>query len=369
MSGFRTPRGCGPFPPTAELNMNLLYLCWWVTIGLAVFSLAAMAGLIHRRARQNRAAAADAARRKELKAIAWELMDNPERLSDFREKLRPDDRRLLLQLFQEMLEKIRGNYAERFIILMRRLGLMEECISRLHHKSWWIRSDACRTLGFFNEIESKLALYSALEDSAIEVRVEAARSLVKAGAVTSVTELTQYLATGDGSPSMPVVALFRSLGREAVPELIALLEGDSKPPAQVLAIDALGYIGDLQAVPTLLHFYHHPVKAVRVAVMQALGLLRDPTALPAVLLAMSDPDWEVRAQAAWCAGQIGATEAIEMLEQLLEDDFWWVQYYAAEALYKMGNDGIAALQTIARWGEWRAAEMAGGILQEKGVAT
>jgi len=349
--------------------MNLLYLCWWVTLGLAVISLAAMGGLIHRRAKQNRRAAADDARRRELKSIAWELMDNPERISELREKLLPDDRRLLLQLFHEMLEKIRGNYAERLVILMRRLGLMEECIRHLKHRSWWIRSSACQSLGFFNEIESKLALYEALEDPVIEVRVEAARSLVKAGAVTSVTELTHYLAAGDGTPSLPVVALFRSLGKEAVPELISLLKQDSKPSAMVLAIDALGSIGDLQAVPTLLHFYLHPVKAVRIAVMQALGLLRDPAALPAVLLAMSDPDWEVRAQAASCAGQIGAPESIEMLEQLLEDDFWWVQYYAAEALYKLGKDGIAALQTIARWGEWRAAEMAGGILLEKGVAT
>jgi len=118
----------------------------------------------------------------------------------------------------------------------------------------------------------------------------------------------------------------------------------------------------------LLQFYHHPVKTIRVGVMQALSLLRDPTALPAVLLAMSDPDWEVRAQAASCAGHIGASAAIEMLEHLLDDDFWWVRYYAAEALFKLGDDGIAALHTIARWGEWRAAEMAGGILMEKGLA-
>lgn len=346
--------------------MNLLYLCWWVTVGLAGISLAAMAGLILRRARQNKRAQADAVRRKELKALAWDLMDNPTRLNESKEQLRPDDRRLLLKLFQEMLEQIRGNYAERFVILMRRLGLMEECIERLRNKAWWIRADACNTLGFFSEVDSKMALYTALEDPVPEVRVEAARSLVRAGAVTSVTELTQYLVIEDTSPSMPVVALFRSLGREAVPELIALLEGDGRQSAKALAIDALGHMGDLQAVPSLLQFYHHPVKAIRVAVMQALSLLRDPSALPAVLLAMSDPDWEVRAQAASCAGHIGANAAIEMLEHLLDDEFWWVRYYAAGALFALGPDGIAALKTIARWGEWRAAEIAAGILLEKG---
>jgi HEAT repeat protein len=346
--------------------MNLLYLCWWVTVGLAGLSLTAMTGLIIRRARQNRRAANDEARRKELKTLAWDLMDNPTRLNEMKEQLRPDDRRLLLKLFREMLEQIRGNYAERFVILMRRLGLMEECIERLRNKAWWIRVDACSTLGYFGEVDSKLALYTALEDPVPEVRVEAARSLARAGAVTSVTELTQYLVTEDASPSMPVVALFRSLGRDAVPELIALLEGDSHQSAKALAIDALGHIGDLQAVPSLLHFYHHPVKTIRIGVMQALSLLRDPGALPAVLLAMSDPDWEVRAQAASCAGYIGANDAIAMLEHLLDDDFWWVRYYAAGALFALGADGIAALKTIARWGEWRAAEIAAGILLEKG---
>jgi HEAT repeat protein len=200
------------------------------------------------------------------------------------------------------------------------------------------------------------------------VRVEAARALARLGAVRSVVELMGHLVAGDELPSVPVLDLFRSLGRSGVPELMRILESETGMAAKITAADALGHIGDLNAVPALLQLYDNASQVLRLTAMQSLGKLGDPRALPAVLLAMTDPGWEVRAQAASAAGRIGSTDAIALLQQLLEDDHWWVRYYAAEALYCIGADGVAALRSVASSEHPSAAQMASGLLQEKGVA-
>jgi hypothetical protein len=348
--------------------MTALMFIWWVSCGLAGVSLVAMGGLIGHRARRNRRDLVDAGRREELKKLAWELMDRPDRLFQLKSRIKPDDRRLLIQLFSELLQKIRGKYAERFVSLMRILGLMEECLQRLHDRPWWVRAEACTVLGAFDDPNVKLALYRALDDPLMEVRVEAARSLVRLNAVRSVAELVSCLVLENTMPSLAVIDLFRNLSRSAVPEFLELLDLSPNVAVKLVAIDALGHSGDLDTVPALLHYYDHPSQLIRLATMQALSLLRDPRALAAVLLAMTDFDWEVRAQAATAAGDIGASEAIPLLERLLEDEHWWVRYHAGAALHDIGDLGIVALNDIATRPNPIAAEMAWGILREKGLA-
>lgn len=348
--------------------MTALLAIWWLSCGLAVTSLIAMGGLIVHRARRNRREIVEAGRREELKKLAWELMDRPDRLFLLKSQIKPNDRRLLIQLFSELLQKIRGKYAERFVSLMRILGLMEECLQRLNDRPWWVRAEACTVLGAFNDLNVKLALYRALEDPIMEVRVEAARSLVRQDAVRSVAELVNRLVIGESMPSLAVIDLLRNLSRSAVREFLELLDQSPKVGVKLVAIDALGHSGDLDTVPALLHYYDHPSQLIRLAAMQALSLLRDPRALAAVLLAMTDFDWEVRAQAATAAGEIGASEAIPLLEQLLEDEHWWVRYHAGAALHNIGELGILALNEIASRPSPVAAEMAWGILREKGLA-
>jgi HEAT repeat protein len=348
--------------------MTALLIIWWGCCALAAVSLVAMGGLIVHRGRRNRVETRDAGRREELKKLAWELMDRPDRLFEIKSRIQPNDRHLLIQLFSELLQKIRGQYAERFVSLMRILGLMEECLERLKHRSWWVRAEACTVLGAFDDSLVRLALYHALEDPVIEVRIEAARSLVRLGAVRSVAELVGSLVSDNAMPSLAVIDLFRNLSRSAVPEFLELLRLSPRTGVQLVAIDALGHSGDLETVPALLHYYDHPSQLIRLATMQAFSLLRDPRALAAVLLAMTDFDWEVRAQAATAAGQIGSGEALPLLERLLEDEHWWVRYHAAEAMHSIGEAGIAVLTEVAARPSPVAAEMAWGILREKGLA-
>jgi HEAT repeat protein len=348
--------------------MSILLIIWWSCLGLALLAVLALWVLIIQRSLRNRRERRDAVRRDQLKQLAWQLIEQPDSYAELPKDLRAEDRRLLLQLFSDLVLKVTGKYAERFVRVMRMMGIVEECIARLKDRQWTIRSEACSILGSFRDPTVKMALYRALEDPMMEVRVEATRSLVRMGAVRSVMELIHYLVEEDGMPSLAVVDLFRHLGSGTVPELLDLLRSETSVAAKVLVIDALGHCSDLQAVPALLEFYAHPSHPVRLATLRSLGLLRDPRATPAVLLAMTDSDWEVRSQAAITAGQIGAQETIPLLEQLLGDEHWWVRYRAAEALYSVGGRGIEALHSASTRADVLSAEIAWGVLREKGLA-
>ncbi len=376
--------------------MDFYSLIHWVSLVLAGAALVLLLVLVLRQSFRNRHTRRDAQRRQSLMALALEYIEEPQFLPAFKAQLQPADQRLLVQLFAELLPKVRGDYAEKVVHLMREMGLRDRCLVRLNSPKWWQRAEAAAVLGWFQDAQVIAALGRALDDSQVAVRLEAARALARLQAVQSVASLVARLAVVDASHSLGVQEIFRSLGPGAVAELIGVLGSDVAEHVKMLAADALGHIGDPRAVPALLRLFHTPGRkdsaprhehksrrgpteadgsppaaapvALRLAAMQALSVLVDPRSLDAILDALADPIWEVRAQAAHCASQLGSTEAIPRLTTLLHDEHWWVRFHAAEALFKLGEAGVQALLQAARSTSARAADIAGGLLREKGVA-
>ena len=376
--------------------MDFYSLIHWVSLVLAGAALVLLLVLVLRQSFRNRHTRRDAQRRQSLMALALEYIEEPQFLPAFKAQLQPADQRLLVQLFAELLPKVRGDYAEKVVHLMREMGLRDRCLVRLNSPKWWQRAEAAAVLGWFQDAQVIAALGRALDDSQVAVRLEAARAQARLQAVQSVASLVARLAVVDASHSLGVQEIFRSLGPGAVAELIGVLGSDVAEHVKMLAADALGHIGDPRAVPALLRLFHTPGRkdsaprhehksrrgpteadgsppaaapvALRLAAMQALSVLVDPRSLDAILDALADPIWEVRAQAAHCASQLGSTEAIPRLTTLLHDEHWWVRFHAAEALFKLGEAGVQALLQAARSTSARAADIAGGLLREKGVA-
>jgi HEAT repeat protein len=235
------------------------------------------------------------------------------------------------------------------------------------------------------------ALEDALDDSEVHVRLEAARSLSRQKAISSVAGLVARLSVVDPSHSLAVREIFRSLGKTAAPGLIAVLESDVPESTKIVSADALGHIGDPRAVRALLKVFDagehagtpsqvsrhrgfsaspqmaHRNISLQLTVMRALSQLYDDESIKALTTALDDPLWEIRACACECLGQMGERGSISKLEHLLGDNHWWVRYYAANALFNMGASGMSALQRAVAGLSSRAREIAGDLLREKGV--
>jgi HEAT repeat protein len=108
----------------------------------------------------------------------------------------------------------------------------------------------------------------------------------------------------------------------------------------IVACDALGEIGDRQAVEPLVMVFRNPMLSnkVRLAAADALLKLESAPAVVTLLGALRRSDnWQVRRNAAAVLGQLGASWTTDALIKALEDENQFVQRTAAAALRRFGT--------------------------------
>lgn len=142
--------------------------------------------------------------------------------------------------------------------------------------------------------------------------------------------------------------------QQAVPSLIVILLGDTDvrtlvavtkalgrtvdvhsaidARAAAAAAEALGLIGDAQAVPFLINALYDGEEQVRKAAARALGRIGDATSVPDLIEALRDKDWQVRVAAWEALRQIRHPQAVQQLIDALRNNHGRVRAAALEAL-------------------------------------
>jgi len=125
--------------------------------------------------------------------------------------------------------------------------------------------------------------------------------------------------------------------KEAVDPLIARLS-DPASSSELCekAAEALGRLGDARAEPVLLSTLQSKETSVRQAAVSALGALGQATSAAAVVAMLRDSDWTVRDRAVNAAAQIGAA-TVEPLLALHNDPDPAVRTMVARALGKVAD--------------------------------
>jgi HEAT repeat protein len=164
------------------------------------------------------------------------------------------------------------------------------------------------------------------------VRRAAAEAVGELGDPQAVPALIQTLGDSDGEVRR---AAAEALGELSDPRAIPALSralGDSDESVRRDAVRAIGKLGDPQAVPGLIQTLSDRDREARQAAAEALGKLHDPQAVPALIQALSDRNREVRQAAAEALGGHGDLQAIPRLIQALGDVDRGVRRAAARAL-------------------------------------
>ncbi len=174
----------------------------------------------------------------------------------------------------------------------------------------------------------------------------------------TVTALCRLLTRGDEADRCHAS---RTLGRlkdpKALPALVERLY-DEDPDVCIDAAEALGEIGDREAVPPLLDLLqHHPDGEARTAAIEALAKIPDPR-VPGALLEIAagrpenlawedewDDWWDMQLHAIEALGRMRVAEAVPVLERLLEDeDSQGIETELLTALARIGGDGLKVLE-------------------------
>lgn len=133
--------------------------------------------------------------------------------------------------------------------------------------------------------------------------------------------------------------LGRTGDERAVEGLIDTLTEDIEI-MQAAAADALGWIGDVRAVPPLLVTLEisPDESSVREVAAEALGRIGDPEVVPALVISLADSNEWVRRASAVALGDIGDKSVLDALAQALGDESAMVQDAAFEAIKRLSDE-------------------------------
>ncbi|HLL64951.1 MAG TPA: HEAT repeat domain-containing protein [Micromonosporaceae bacterium] len=247
-----------------------------------------------------------------------------------------------------LLGKIRGDAHQALVTVFERRGAADDALRALHSRSGVRRARAAEALGNLGRRDAVAALCVLLRDPRSEVRVVAVRALGRIGDPAAAEPLLASLADIDPAPSLVVAHALIQLDPAAEPALIRALQHPA-PLVRVTVLDALGLLGAAaSAVPVAEVARADPSTEVRVAAVATLGRLGGRAALaPLAEAVLAHEPEPLRAAAARALGDLGNAAAVASLGLLLDDPRYRVAHEAARALRRLGPTGLAELRRVA----------------------
>ncbi|MDY6819648.1 MAG: HEAT repeat domain-containing protein [Halobacteriales archaeon] len=109
------------------------------------------------------------------------------------------------------------------------------------------------------------------------------------------------------------------------------------PELRIAAANALGELGEANAVPPLVDRLNDTDPRVRERAARSLGILADPRAVDPLIQHLDDEHPRVRREVAEALGAIGSDKAVSALQDLLEDSNESVRRIAIDGLGNLGR--------------------------------
>jgi HEAT repeat protein len=247
-------------------------------------------------------------------------------------------------------------------------------------ENWEVRQAVTWALGKLGNPQVASVLIQTLEDErSWLMRREVVEALIQIGFATF-SILIQALKSEKEQMCQVAVEALRKISCPSLPTLIQALKnegllapGNAQISEQIddfeivqilaqelknenwqirlLAVWALGNIGNPKAIPALIQALQDENKQVRLIAAEALGKIGDSRAVSALIPALQDEDRDVRQAAVNALGKIGDPQVIPFLTRALQDEDTDVCQAAAEALGKIGDPQAipALIQAFESW--------------------
>ena len=122
---------------------------------------------------------------------------------------------------------------------------------------------------------------------------------------------------------------------QSVSPLIELLKEEQLRQNKIAALEALGKIGNTKATDALISYLEEDDDEIKKIAAEALGKKSDPRSVAALIKVLHNKD--VQIVAIWALGNIGDKAAIPALTRLLDDKDKHVRYNTVQSLKKIGN--------------------------------
>jgi HEAT repeat protein len=219
---------------------------------------------------------------------------------------------------------------------------VEPLIKALDDDNQWVRIVAAEALGQIGDQRAMQPLIFGLRDHSIWVRRASVVALGQIGADEAIPPLMNRLLDPPNQnwPEELRDALARALGEIGEPAIQTLIFAldDPEPWVNCAAAQALGQIGDPEAIAPLATLTKHENRLVRSAATQALAQIADVQAVRAALSTDEAPRafWKLMA-----LKEIGES-TVSQLKSLLGDADERIRAQAAAVLGRLGDENSTA---------------------------
>ncbi len=271
-------------------------------------------------------------------------------------------KRVMLQLTSEVIGETRIRLTRAFEYF----DFVSENVESLDDNRWWTRAKGCKNAGLMLHEAALPYLERCLDDENDDVRIEAAQAMLDIAGVDIIAPILMRL---QGMSVWMQVRLSRSIlryGEHAVEPLVAALRSEY-PVIQGFAVEMLGILGDVKAVPTLLEYIDYTVPEVKHKSLIALGKMGDDRSIPVIRRFLESADERLRTDAARSAGALSSPSLVYSLHWMLVKDTMIVKLAAGEALSRSGEMGIKSLRYALDLGNEDVRKVALQFLHEAGV--
>ncbi len=194
------------------------------------------------------------------------------------------------------------------------------------------------TQKLYQKIDSLFVIASSGEVKYRDMVEPAIEAIANIGA-PAVPPLIEKLDTQSARDRVTLISILTKIGTPAVPKLVEALGRPNWLVVQRVCW-ALGDIKDSSAIEPLKQVAHHLNWQVREYSIRALGNIGNVKGLSTVMNAFSDSVGAVRKSAVFSSGQIKHNDAIPQLVDALGDDFYGTRFAAMEALLLLDTSSV-----------------------------
>ena len=286
------------------------------------------------------------------------LFDSHDQATIAVESLANVNRRVLLDLAQNLALDINGEARERLRHLSRSTGLERGIMRRAKSRRWRNRVQAAQLHYLVTHPDFDCG--PLLRDKHRMVRARAAESLTESQAVVHVEALAMLLRDPSLAVRMSAQNALLRAGAAAVEPLLVILDQAPEHVAQAMQVAA--NLPDPRLLTALAKYAQSPDPYLREITARALGngsgigsveLLRD---------CLNDASKDVRATAIVALQRLESRESVAAIGAMLSDDAWKVRRAAGYALDGLGAPGQLILRRALEADDPYARDMARQVL-------
>ena len=208
-----------------------------------------------------------------------------------------------------------------------------------------IRRSAVVALGRIADRRATPALVDTLRDQSLAI--DAANALGQIGDPEALDGLLSLIGNDDAATRQAAVSALNSLAMPQLSKRIIPLLHDPDPNVRESAVKIAGYFGYSEAAGQLLKLSSDPEERVRTAVIEHLPYVEDARVPDVLIHAIKEESPNIRAAAARALGNMEGPETVHHLIQALADEDVWVRYFSARSLgRRRANESVAALERV-----------------------